>query len=373
MLGTCLLLVAGARDDGNVVSKLLSASPLRRLGEVSYSWYLWHWPLLSFARMLDVGERRLPRDLLLSGVAFAIAYVSTRYIEQPIRRGHVKFFRPPGRAIVAGLILTSIVGVLAAGLGMQARTAFQVAYLPESTRCGARGTFDRTTSCTLSSGSAAHVILSGDSHAAHWSPSLAAWGRSARAEVIESSHPACSSLVEVTDEGDECKEFSRATRALIDSAARADGPVLVVLSLEWRGWLQEGRGTGRAFAKALDGALTAFEQRGVRALLIGPSPVLPYPVPRCLRRYDRDHCRVSRAVHDSSSAFANKVLRRMQRRHPTLQVWDPTAVYCDAAWCRVVASDGTLLFRDTDHLTRSGALAGLPRLAPVLDSMVGRR
>ena len=56
------------------------------VGLISYSLYLWHWPLLAFYRATSVGEASLQVRLLLCAAAFPLAIASYRYIEQPFRR-----------------------------------------------------------------------------------------------------------------------------------------------------------------------------------------------------------------------------------------------------------------------------------------------
>ena len=80
--GACALLVAGAIGDG-VPSRLLGIAPLVFVGDISYSWYLWHWPLIVYAKAL------WPATAAAAPVAAAAslvpAWLSYRYVENPIR------------------------------------------------------------------------------------------------------------------------------------------------------------------------------------------------------------------------------------------------------------------------------------------------
>jgi peptidoglycan/LPS O-acetylase OafA/YrhL len=77
------VMVIAARD--GVANRILSVRPVAFVGLVSYSWYLWHWPLLSFARISSFEEVPTRTLLVIALVAFAISVASWRFIEQPFR------------------------------------------------------------------------------------------------------------------------------------------------------------------------------------------------------------------------------------------------------------------------------------------------
>lgn len=84
VLGTCLVILG---EKSWINSKLLSFKPIVFIGLISYTWYLWHWPLLAFSRIVNNGD--LPQFhvrliLLLSGLLLAL--VSYYFIEKPIRK-----------------------------------------------------------------------------------------------------------------------------------------------------------------------------------------------------------------------------------------------------------------------------------------------
>ena len=78
-LGTAVLLVAGASQPGAGVAKLLAAGVMQVVGRLSYSWYLWHWPVLVLAEPV-VGPLGVPARVALAGVAFGLAAATHAFI-----------------------------------------------------------------------------------------------------------------------------------------------------------------------------------------------------------------------------------------------------------------------------------------------------
>jgi peptidoglycan/LPS O-acetylase OafA/YrhL len=81
--GSVLVLAAGSAHPANRVSGLLSARPMVRLGDWSYSWYLWHWPLIVVAT--TVFPLSAAAALLAAALSLAPAIASYRWVEGPFR------------------------------------------------------------------------------------------------------------------------------------------------------------------------------------------------------------------------------------------------------------------------------------------------
>jgi peptidoglycan/LPS O-acetylase OafA/YrhL len=82
-VSTLLLIVAGWQDPGNHASRMLSTRPMARIGDWSYSIYLWHWPFIVLATTLWRGVPWVP--LLAALVSLVPAILSYRFVEQPLR------------------------------------------------------------------------------------------------------------------------------------------------------------------------------------------------------------------------------------------------------------------------------------------------
>jgi len=85
VLGTAMIIAAG-RGGPNIAGRILSWRPLVGVGLISYSLYLWHWPVLVFLN-IHFGLHNVPTWAMASGVVMSVilAYFSWRFVEQPFR------------------------------------------------------------------------------------------------------------------------------------------------------------------------------------------------------------------------------------------------------------------------------------------------
>jgi peptidoglycan/LPS O-acetylase OafA/YrhL len=131
VLGCVLVLVSGGSSAATPVHRVLATRPLRWVGRISYSLYLWHWPLLTLPAMALGLELPGIARLALVAVAFPIAGLSERYIERPVRSGRALRLSP-GRTVAfagaAGLVM--VVGLAGVGAAAGARAPIGTAQEP---------------------------------------------------------------------------------------------------------------------------------------------------------------------------------------------------------------------------------------------------
>ena len=111
VVGTVALIAAGTHHAGNPVSRAFAWRPVTRVGDLSYSWYLWHWPLIVFAGILFTESHTW--KVIGAAVSLPIAWVSYRFLENPVR------YSPratPARTVLIGIGCTLVPLALAAGL-----------------------------------------------------------------------------------------------------------------------------------------------------------------------------------------------------------------------------------------------------------------
>ena len=172
-LGT-LLLIANIRDR-NPVNMLLGAQPLVYLGLISYSLYLWHWPVLTLSSYyLDDSASAAEMGSWLT-VAFILATLSWRFVERPVRNAkHLSPFRLLTGVALASLLLVAGGGGAYVTNGMPERfgpdvrmhIAASVDFLQDWSRCAVRdsGPFKGIEVCPVGAPGTPSFVVWGDSH-----------------------------------------------------------------------------------------------------------------------------------------------------------------------------------------------------------------
>ena len=115
--GAALVIAGGLPQPLNPLSCLVAIAPMRWIGGISYSLYLWHWPLLVLPAAAVGSALPGPVRLGLVGVTFVLAEASRRFIEDPIRHGRAARIRPSRSLAAAGVASLVVAGVsLSAGM-----------------------------------------------------------------------------------------------------------------------------------------------------------------------------------------------------------------------------------------------------------------
>jgi peptidoglycan/LPS O-acetylase OafA/YrhL len=177
-------IIAAGETGGSVVGRLLSLKPVVFIGLISYSLYLWHWPIIIFQHMMMIQPRNASNHTIKGGiviVALAVATLSWRFVETPFRKGRFMLkgayafrFAAGSAAVLAGIACTIIVShgfpfrysqrqlVLASYLDNTAPGQEGVC----SIESGGPAKFD-VEHCLHQDPSRKNYLLIGDSHAAH--------------------------------------------------------------------------------------------------------------------------------------------------------------------------------------------------------------
>ena len=123
--GTFFLLVAG--DQAWVNRRILALRPVVWVGLISYPLYLWHWPLLSFTRLMMPGLPHVLLRLALVAASVVLAWLTYRLIEWPVRFGSRRppppRLRRPSRTVVP-VLATAMAGLFAFGLATNVSGGF---------------------------------------------------------------------------------------------------------------------------------------------------------------------------------------------------------------------------------------------------------
>jgi peptidoglycan/LPS O-acetylase OafA/YrhL len=397
VLGATALIAAGSGAEQPRVSRWLGLPPLFALGQLSYSWYLWHWPLLVLVRAHALGERALARDALVAVVALGLAALTYRYVENTVRYGRPGPFASTRGTLVVGLALSAGVAALGLGAGVQAarlEKSAQAAGLaddaPEEVGgCQGGDCLKRPW------GASPGLVVWGDSHAARLLPLAVAFAAERGVGVLQRTSPGCPPLSEVIPTRQDglpnvaCGAFNDAVQRELQELARAGRARAVLLVGRWPNYLDPPPGEGglprrlcengqvldregsiRALAQGLRARVAELRAAGVRVLVVAPLPEFPWSVPACAAQRGGKQCVLDRPAAEAQRAAALEAVRAALDVSPEVRLFDGFDAFCDARKCDS-ARGGRVLFADEHHLSRRGAELLLPLARPDLTWLLG--
>lgn len=364
-VGAAAVLAAGVNSAKAGVGRLLSLAPMQAMGRVSYSWYLWHWPVLLLGGRFAT-SMTWPYRLASVAASLGIAAASYRFLEAPIRRDE-RWLEQPGFTVVASVVAMVALGALAVAWQRTAldRLAQPDVRTGESLRADIPAIYemgcddfyrsDRVRICSFGSRTAQHTAVAmGDSIGMQWFPAMEETFTKPGWRLLVITKSSCPMvdqpyfLDRIGREFTECAtwrgEALRQVRALSPE-------VLVLGSSVNYGFTKD------EWVEGTDRILKSLSGSAQRISILRPTPVLPFDAPSCLaasespvRRYLSDANRCTAPATDAAGNQVHRWLRQVALRFPNVSVVDMNDIVCPSNLCRA-ERDGVVVFRDSRHLT----------------------
>jgi peptidoglycan/LPS O-acetylase OafA/YrhL len=362
----------------NWARRVLESRWLVGLGLISYSWYLWHWPLLAYWEYLDVSfSKTFSRvvTVLLVLVSLGLAWASWRWVESPFRQRRVA----PTRARIFAQAGCALGLLLAAGFyldkaeGLPERwseKALRFARAAQEMGVDGQGMTDTFQDIlahrppafgNLTKGTPVHVVLWGDSHAHCISPAIDAWcdelGLAGRLAAFSSTAP----LLDFSQKG----SFGLAERSepwgqAILAMVREQKIPHVILAGHWR---KVARRREAEFGKALLHTVSLLREAGAQAWVLMDVPTQNMVVPRALALHeampaifnDPSEMAVTLEEHRELNAVMESLREPLVKAGAKLL--DPATLLTNAQGRTLVSDGDSCLYADVGHhISIAGAL-----------------
>lgn len=369
-LATAMIILAGGTAS-TLVDRFLSRSWMVALGTLSYGWYLWHWPLLTFARLHSLGGLPpLAHRLGAIVLSLGLAKLSLDFVEGPVRHGKWVAARRPRTIIATALGLGTGVA-LAARLLIPVETWRQT---PESTLliklaeddmeadsgCDGSSESSARLNCDFVYGEKGELLVWGDSHALSYFPLFREFARGQGLTVHVRTKPALLPLLGIknsysTRKVNRLGEFSQ---NVIDSLSRWEPgrrkKLSIVMAARWPAYTGTEPISVRdvpiylgpemsvdASMKTLETSLRETLGRlttlGIpRILIVMPWPEFKYLLLHC---HDPEICDIDRADLLRQRAPTTDILRRVAADFENVRLLDPAEVVCREDRCPQVLQD----------------------------------
>ena len=368
---------------GTKLYRLLTSKVMVWIGLISYSLYLWHWSVLTIGRWtLGISWETAP---LLIFIMFAFATLSYYWIERPLR--YASWAQSELKTICLGLGVCAclMAGILALSSPLKGalytgdhawgelllrKRSTDVPYIKDHCHIAPD---ERPSlpipSCVVSSPEphSPTLYFMGNSHTNHLRALHLELGRALGYTIDGVSQSGCEFPVH-SHRRTQCSDFQAKQRdRLINEAESGD---LVVISNRYiiDNWWSQSRPVSWVERPDAIPALNALAERlnpqGVRLILMLPTPEFPYDVHLCAPQWYRPSpskmCAVKYARFYELRA---QIYQRIQSELSLLIArYDPMDALCDQGLCRMLDEASLPLYRDTNHLSRHGALTLAPSM-----------
>jgi peptidoglycan/LPS O-acetylase OafA/YrhL len=393
-VATVVVIAAGMPAGRLSPAPLLALRPVQWVGEISYSVYLWHWPLLVLApAALGHGLGLWPRLVLLA-LTLVLAWLTTRYVENPIRR-HQRVVRASPRltllasaAAAVVLVIPAVGGIHVVNASAARAQAAADALVDSHPRCFGAASMDldrpchnpdldtelvpapanvktglidypgcfaeytdtHLLDCTFGDQTSdlPHVLLLGDSHAQMFLPTLVGLAADHRLTVSAQLKAACpwaSPDYPAAVYKQECGAWRTSLETWLAQHARDYDLVITT------GRMDDVPGTSRQQRRGLAEAWRVVGEQGVPVAAILDNPMWPEDPNACLAEIDADE------VTPTACGLPRSRMRRFQDPQPgaartvdNAHIVDLGDLYCHDEWCPAIAG-GVDMYRDYSHLS----------------------
>jgi peptidoglycan/LPS O-acetylase OafA/YrhL len=364
VLGAMLVIAAGPRAWLN--RAVLSNRAAVWVGLISFPLYLWHWPLLSFARIVEGATPSAGIRAAAVLLAVVLAWLTFRLVETPLRHGG------HGRARLAGLVVAmTVVGY--AGYNTYVRNglpfrpaqqalkinSFVIRYTESCKPLIGLGSDDDWCSSGTSASGPVTTVVVGDSFASAYTTMLKPYAAGAGPgfSFIELARGGCAGLLGYGPEY--CRQIASAS---MDYIRRTASVKVVVMAARWPQYYNgayysriDHRETTEAFKTALEATLQAYRSAGKQVVVFLAQPTGPDPrscIIRPIRLSGRNACDLPLAkALEYQGRYRDYMLPLLTRLN--VPWFDPYKYLCNTAFC-TVAENGKILYADEGHLSTFG-------------------
>ena len=390
VLGATAMIWANGQAS-TVVGRVLSLRAMVGVGLISYSWYLWHWPVFVYANAISIDGMQALEASGWVVLTLLLAWLSWRLVELPFRDKRLLAGRKPVLySGLAALLMIGLAGQLVRSSdGVPQRLSGQALQYAEA-RDWQRGQMD----CLLQRDSPdiskvcrfggdertpPVQLVWGDSHAAALLPAIEADANRYGIPVWLASLSGCLPVLG-HETRQQCQDFNQATLQSIREHNIRD----VVLAARWSLYLY-GEEDGdmqhvlyrddsrpvaeREVARDLTAMVRSLREAGARVWIFKEVPLQRQgTVSRLasLAMVGRSAERLGRPIaeHLARQQFLNGLFTQLSQQDPQVHVLDPAPLMCPGGICRA-EFDGYSQYMDENHLSDKGGERMKPLLAPI--------
>ncbi|WGL96886.1 acyltransferase family protein [Arsenophonus nasoniae] len=380
-ISTATIIYAGSQ--GGFIYKILSLPPLVYIGLLSYSLYLWHWPIFATARYIGAFDD-IKSKIICYILTIFFSLISYKLIEKPLRKQRLSFFKSLLILIILPIILALLIyGISEKNRGFNFRFGEEYArvdnlltqhYPVNRKQCFNKENAIDDKQCQIGAISGAKkALLIGDSHANHFWNFFDVIGKNAGVSIKSLSSSSCLALPRI-------KQYQWIGHNIINTDCEKNTNYyfekiktekfdFIIIAERWSTYAdflvtQQEAGIQNnpknAIFHALDKALLAIEQSGARPVLVKEVAHMPGQYLNCFyskvknrtfhneRSFDKCNFNINQTINNT--LWVEDMFKKIQTKHPSVMFIETNNIQCQNSNC-LGNIDRVPVYRDNGHLT----------------------
>ncbi|EJN02272.1 acyltransferase family protein [Phyllobacterium sp. YR531] len=365
-LGAFLIILSGSRK--NLLADAFSITPARWIGNISYSLYLWHWPVLAFMRYSYIELDFLSATLafvamiVLSTISYFTIETPFRHSSDSFQKVFGRFFAIPAVILTAGcLVIIAFKGIIPlfspanyatnlARLAEESKPANEYDYVCQRSQLRPQDLND--VRCVINGPAKPKILLWGDSNAAHYVGVLGALAKSKGVSFRNIEHSACPPLI--NDPSRFANDFFKRTCKISSEIVK---PLLdkydhIIIASSWAQY----DNFSPDFQAQIKETLQSLSARGKKVTVLGQAVRFPGYDRRCRERALKlgTDCIAVSVITNPGTTIYNEKVKMIAESIPNVEYTDFNALLCNGKICSPY-NGTTPLYFDTGHLSIPGS------------------
>lgn len=370
-IGAGLILISGHYGQG-WSARLLSLRPLVFFGLISYSLYLWHWPVMAFYRYSGLQVNAIS-GVLLFGLMVLLGWASYRYVETPFRSTPLHprkvilyYYAAPTAALIVmfGFFYKGLDGYGLRALSDEYNTSVQrvqSGIMPANNHPSVcqQSRLDETMltdpRCVIN-GQAGRpdTFMFGDSNSAHYVGIIAPLAVDSGISVRNVAMGACPPLRRDMLPYLQARRIEACTNGMPKIWDEAEKYQRLIISANWPHY----QSINDEFMPLFFSQLSKWIDEGKEITLIGKAPNFPLYDRRCREKsisIPWISCDVEPQPISSDIEAVNAMLRDFAESHPNVHYIDFNHLVCNDGFCSIYDNNGEILYYDDGHFSEKGS------------------
>jgi peptidoglycan/LPS O-acetylase OafA/YrhL len=370
-LGTALVIYACSMD--NAITPLLKHKWMVAMGLISYSLYLWHWPIFSFLRYRKI---ELSFGVAAAAVAltFILAYLTWKFIETPIRKNKNMRFKQAFTQIY----LLPTVAFMSVGLYSYMTEGAPKRFSADMRELISSYSFERDLgrTCSVADGdyrkidaayllehcafgdttqSQAQILLLGDSHANHFKPFLEQLASNAKLKAVYNVQGSCSPIDFPVAGKPASAESQACQKRNLDMLELASNYKYVALGGFWSSKVYT-----HDFQSGMITAVDKIRASGAIPVIFKDSPYYKSDMSQCILQKkrgwitDEQSCDIPYQFVQQTQAAVDQIIDQIKIQHPEILVVDAKKIMCNQEVCPTYI-ENLAVYKDINHINAKAA------------------